>query len=84
MTGAFGKHLKWERNLFKNKTTIDQFVSSPALRAKTTAELFADEYDRKMKEIYFIPSLYHAAPEIFLDAIRSIEDSFQPYCLIFA
>ena len=47
------------KKLFKKKILIDQFVSSPALRAKTTAELFAAEYDRKMKEIrirsFFIP-----------------------------
>jgi len=69
------------KKLFKNKTQIDQFVSSPALRAKTTAELFADEYHGKMKEINFIPALYEAAPEDFLDAIRDIQDNFQSIAL---
>jgi phosphohistidine phosphatase len=64
------------KKLFKNKTTIDLFVSSPALRAKTTAELFADEYDQKMKEIRFVPSLYNAAQEDFLQAVRSLEDAY--------
>jgi phosphohistidine phosphatase len=69
------------KKLFKSKTSIDQFVSSPALRAKTTAELFADEYDRKMKEIFLIPALYNAAPEDFSDAIRGIKDSFHHIAL---
>jgi len=62
------------RKLFKKKVQIDQFVSSPALRAKTTAELFAAEYDRKMKDIHFIPTLYHAEPNQFRDAIGSLTD----------
>ena len=45
------------KKLFKKNTRIDQFVSSPAIRAKTTAELFVAEYDRKLKEILFVPSL---------------------------
>jgi phosphohistidine phosphatase len=69
------------KKLFKNKTSIDQFVSSPALRAKTTAELFADEYDRKMKEIFYIPSLYNAAQEDFAHAISGIGDDFHHVAL---
>ena len=60
--------------LFKKKIRIDQFVSSPALRAKTTAELFAVEYNRKMKEILFIPSLYHADPNQFSEVIKAFTD----------
>jgi phosphohistidine phosphatase len=62
------------KKLLKKKIQIDQFVSSPALRAKTTAELFAAEYDRKMKEILFIPALYHADPDQFSEVIRSLRD----------
>ena len=62
------------KKLFKKKISIDQFISSPALRAKTTAELFAAEYDRKMKEILFVPELYHADPDQFLAVIGSIAD----------
>lgn len=69
------------KKLFKNKTPIDQFISSPALRAKTTAELFADEYDSKMKEIYFVPDLYNAGQEDFSSAIRQINDSYHHIAL---
>src|SRR5450631_380980 len=62
------------KKLLKKKILIDHFVSSPALRAKTTAELFAAEYDRKMKEILFIPDLYHADPDQLSEAIRSLRD----------
>jgi phosphohistidine phosphatase len=65
------------KKLFKKDILIDQFVSSPALRAKTTAELFVSEYDRKLKEIYFVPTLYHASPENFSEVIRELGDSYQ-------
>ena len=62
------------KKLLKKKILIDQFVSSPALRAKTTAELFAVEYDRKMKEILLVPALYQAEPDQFSEVIRSLND----------
>jgi phosphohistidine phosphatase len=69
------------KKLFKNKTQIDLFVSSPALRAKTTAELFADEYNRNMKEILYAPALYNAGTEDFSDTIRGIADVYQHIAL---
>lgn len=63
------------KKLFKKNIQIDQFVSSPAVRAKTTAELFASEYERKMKEIIFIPSLYHAHPDQFRTVIGNLDNS---------
>jgi phosphohistidine phosphatase len=69
------------KKLFKANTLIDQFVSSPALRAKTTAELFVAEYDRKLKEILFIPALYHADPEIYSDVIRKLDDRYNHVAL---
>src|SRR5271155_1967481 len=67
--------------LFKKKILIDQFVSSAALRAKTTAELFISEYNRKPKEIYFVPSLYHASPENFLALIQELSDNYEHVAL---
>jgi len=67
--------------LFKKNIPIDQFVSSPALRAKTTAELFAAEYDRKMKEILFVPSLYHANAENFMEVVLGLEDNHKHIAL---
>ncbi len=64
------------KKLFKKNTAIDQFVSSPAIRAKTTAELFVAEYNRKMKEILLIPTLYHSDPNQFNEVISQLGDQF--------
>ncbi len=69
------------KKLFKKNTRIDQFVSSPALRAKTTAELFAAEYDRKLKEILFVPSLYHADPDGFYEVVSKLDDAYDHVAL---
>jgi phosphohistidine phosphatase len=69
------------KKLFKKKTPIDQFVSSPAVRAKTTAELFVAEYDRKLKEILFVPSLYHADQDVFHAVIGELSDGFNNIAL---
>jgi phosphohistidine phosphatase len=69
------------KNLFNKNTIIDQFVSSPALRAKTTAELFAAEYERKMKDILFVPALYHANSEVFAEVIGGLNNKFQHIAL---
>ncbi len=63
------------KRLSKKTIPIDRFVSSPALRAKTTAEIFAAAYDRKKKEIQFIPSLYNASSESFKAAISGLDDA---------
>ena len=69
------------KKLFKKNTRIDQFVSSPALRAKTTAELFVAEYDRKLKEVLFVPSLYHADPDIFYQVVGKLDDEYDHVAL---
>jgi phosphohistidine phosphatase len=69
------------KKLFKKKIAVDQFVSSPAIRAKTTAELFVSEYGRKLKEILFIPTLYHADPDIFSGIISGMKDAYQHIAL---
>jgi len=69
------------KKLFKKNIRIDQFVSSPALRAKTTAELFVTEYHRKQKEILFVPSLYHAGPETFYEVISKLNDAYDHVAL---
>ena len=69
------------KKLFKKNTAIDQFVSSPAVRAKTTAELFVAEYGRKLKEILFVPSLYHADPDIFYEVISRLDDAYDHVAL---
>jgi phosphohistidine phosphatase len=69
------------KKLFKKNTRIDQFVSSPAIRAKTTAELFVAEYDRKLKEILFVPSLYQADPDTFYEIVSKLDDRYDHVAL---
>jgi phosphohistidine phosphatase len=69
------------KKLLKKNTRIDQFVSSPALRAKTTAELFVAEYDRKQKELLLVPSLYNADPDAFYEVVGKLDDAYDHVAL---
>lgn len=53
---------------------IDAFVSSPAKRAKKTAEFFMDEFAVKAKKLTLIPSLYEATLENYYEAIETLKD----------
>lgn len=44
--------------LIERKITIDAFVSSTAKRAKKTAQLFAQQFQRSKEEIILLPELY--------------------------
>ncbi len=63
------------KRLKEKQPVIDALVSSPAKRAKRTAELFAAGYGRKDDEVNFISALYHAAPETFYEVINNLDDS---------
>jgi phosphohistidine phosphatase len=65
------------KRLLKQDIDIDAFVSSPAVRALTTAEYFAKAYDVKPKHIITIPALYHAAPEAFYSVIEELDDDLK-------
>ena len=64
------------RRLIKKSYGIDFFVSSPAKRAKKTAELFMKEFGANEKKILFLPALYHATPRDFEEAIASLDNRF--------
>jgi len=59
------------RRLLKKKIPIDAILSSPAKRAKSTAEYFAKEYDIPKKKIILIPELYMAGSDAFVKTIRN-------------
>jgi len=61
------------RRLIKTGVTIDLFVSSPAKRAKKTAEFFAREFHKTESEILLIPQLYHAVQEDFYQIISDFD-----------
>ena len=62
------------QRLIKDGVSIDRFISSPAKRARQTADFFAEAYGIKHREIQFIPELYHATPEIFRTVVTGLDD----------
>ena len=64
------------QRLLDKKISIDTFISSPAKRAKQTAEFFCEVYKRKVTDINFIEALYHAPASFFYEVIKNIDDQF--------
>jgi phosphohistidine phosphatase len=62
------------KRLLDKNIKIDAFISSPAKRAKKTAELIAKEYDVKKEKIIFQDKLYLAEPAVFWDVISKTDD----------
>jgi phosphohistidine phosphatase len=69
------------QRLLRSGVRIDLFVSSPAKRARTTAEFFIHEFGRQEKDILFIPELYHAPVQTFRDVIADLGDQFDSVAL---
>ncbi len=59
--------------LVKEKIIIDAFISSPAERAKRTAEVFADVY-KAANKIIFVSALYHAPVDVFYEVASLLPD----------
>ena len=54
---------------------IDAWISSPAKRAKKTAEAFAGIFNIPAENIILISALYHASHEVYYEVIRSLPAS---------
>ena len=65
------------KRLLKKEIDIDAFISSPAKRARKTAEYFAKEYKTDKEQILFIDELYLAGPAVFSDVISKTDDRFK-------
>jgi phosphohistidine phosphatase len=65
------------QRLIKKEKKIDAFVSSPAKRALTTAVFFANAYDKQLKDILTIPSLYEPTIQSFISVIKDLNDDFK-------
>ncbi|MFM9908848.1 MAG: SixA phosphatase family protein [Chitinophagaceae bacterium] len=61
--------------LKKKGISIDFFISSPAKRAKKTAQLFAGEFEYPKEKILFLPQLYHAGVSDFIEVIYKLPDT---------
>ena len=64
------------KRLLDKGITIDAFLSSPAKRARRTAELFAREYKSGKGRLIFFDELYLARPSIFIDVISKTDDRY--------
>ena len=63
------------------KIEIDAFVSSPAKRAKKTAEIFMDVLGAKEKKLILVRSLYEATSENYFDIIENLKDKYDTVAL---
>ena len=64
------------QRLLERKIKIDAFVSSPAKRAKKTAQIFAEKYNVSKENIIFISDLYEAGPENFYTAVAAFDERY--------
>ena len=64
------------KRLLDKKIKIDAFVSSPAKRAKNTAELFCEQFNQPIESIEYIASLYHAGVDDFYAALEQLDNRF--------
>lgn len=65
------------KRLIRQKIEIDLFVSSPAKRAKTTAQLFMREFKKNEKDVLLVPELYHADEPVFYSVISRLKDEYK-------
>ncbi len=59
-----------------SKLTIDQIVSSPALRAITTAEMFSEVFDIPFENILQNKAVYEADTETLMRIVSKFESSW--------
>ena len=69
------------KRLIDKNLPVDAFVSSPAKRAKKTAELFCETYGKPEDAILYISMLYHATTEVFYEVVEQLDDSFNTVAL---
>ena len=64
------------KRLRKRGIKVDLFLSSTALRARTTAQYFADEYDFSKKDIVLEEKLYLAPAEAYYEVLSKLDDKY--------
>lgn len=67
--------------LKEREPVVDAFVSSPAWRARETAENFISVFGGAASDIIFIPSLYHAPANVFFEQISQLPDTLNAVAL---
>ena len=64
------------KRLVKKDITIDAFISSPAKRARKTAEAFIKEFKGNKSDVIFLDELYLASPSSFAKVIKHANDRY--------
>jgi phosphohistidine phosphatase len=62
--------------LYERGIKIDAFVTSPARRARKTAEIFAKRYKKEKDELVLKTELYMASDEAFNSVVEKLHDDF--------
>jgi phosphohistidine phosphatase len=62
--------------LVKQSIRIDAFISSPAKRARKTAQVFAKAFDRGKEDIILIEELYNAPAAVFYKVVSNLDDAW--------
>lgn len=60
------------KRLLDSRLGVDALVSSPAIRAKKTAEMFAETLKKPKEEVIYISALYHASADVFYEVIAGL------------
>lgn len=69
------------KRLLQKKIKIDAFVSSPAKRAKKTAELFCSAYGNSEEDIIYVSALYHAPADVFYEVLGHLDEPLNTVAL---
>lgn len=64
------------RHLVKRKVPLDSFISSPAKRARKTAEFFLKAYAVPENALILKAELYLPSDEVFYEVIEEVENQF--------
>ncbi len=64
------------QHLIEKGIAIDAFIASPAKRAKKTAQIFSNAYERDKDAIIYHTALYLAPPTVFFDVISQTDNQY--------
>jgi len=69
------------KRLMERNEVPQAVVSSPAVRAKTTAEIFCREWGYPVKDILFKEEIYEASASTLLKVINGLDDRYDSVAL---
>ncbi|MDH5379501.1 MAG: phosphohistidine phosphatase SixA [Cyclobacteriaceae bacterium] len=69
-------------NLLKKEVSFDMIVSSPAERAKNTAELVAEQIKYNTDSIYMNNTIYEASPRNLLQVVNNLKPEWKSVLMV--